>query len=71
MKPTVGRVVHFYEFGQGPFAALITVVYTERCCTLAVFKPHQTSVYIGSSVLMKDPTDTNSTMYWEWPPRAE
>lgn len=68
MKPTVGRIVHFYEQGQGPFAAIITVVHSETCCTLSVFKPQQTQVYVGSSVQHESVAD-KSWVYWAWPPR--
>lgn len=66
MKPTVGRIVHFYEDGQGPFPAIVTVVINDTCCMLSVFKPGQTSVYLASSCLFND---SNASQYWVWPPR--
>lgn len=69
MKPTVGRAVHFYEDGQGPFAATITAVFSETCCTLAVLKPGQTSVYVASSCLRNDAVVEGQR--WTWPPRVE
>lgn len=68
MKPTVGRVVHFYEDGQGPFSATIAAVHSDTCCTLSVFKPHQTSVYVASSCVIKEAA-AGMTSYWVWPPR--
>lgn len=68
MKPTVGRVVHFYEDDQGPFAALVTGVYANGSCMLAVFKPAHTSIY-AIACYEKGATGSEHC-YWTWPPRA-
>lgn len=42
MKPTVGRVVYFYDVVGGsiqPNAALITAVWNDDCVNLVVFHP--------------------------------
>lgn len=63
MKPTVGQSVHFYEDEQGPFAAVVTAVYSDICVTLAVFKPHHTSLYVGFSVMHKSAA-SGSRQHW-------
>lgn len=73
-KPTIGRIVHYYEKGldpngDGPYAAIVSAVHSENCVTLAVLVPCRTSVYAASSVSHKD-VNPNMSQWWEWPPRA-
>lgn len=38
IKPTVGRIVHFFrEYGVEPMAAIIANVWSDTCVNLAVF----------------------------------
>ncbi len=67
MKPTVGRIVHYYEDGQGPFAATVTAVHDNTYCTLAILKPRQTSVYAANCAMQN--VALSGADYWEWPPR--
>lgn len=72
-KPTVGRVVHYYDpkcapvVVNGPFAALITSVHSDTCISLAVFPPHVGYAYVASSSMRKDVAG-DALVYWEWPP---
>lgn len=67
MKPTVGRIVHYFGGGLGPFAAIVTKVCEDQCVTLTVFfpdnGPRETGVVPFAGTL-KDPKE-----YWNWPPR--
>jgi len=79
MKPTVGRIVHYYTtseglhyngVGEGPYAALITQVFGEAddsYANLRVFPPFAESFDSGS-VRHKD-FDGDTGRYWVWPPR--
>lgn len=79
MKPTVGRIVHFYTqnpgaqtnyVGEGPYAAIITQVFSDRddaYVNLKVFRPYGENVDEGS-VRHKD-FATNESRHWVWPPR--
>ena len=78
-KPTVGRVVHYYDSiaapektqgMTGPFAATVAAVHADTCCTLAVLLPWQHEVFVASSCLRKDAAGDNPKVYWEWPPRV-
>jgi len=79
-KPTVGRIVHYYEapagstpdFGgafEGPFAAIVAASHSDTCATLAVLKPWKEGVHVASSSQRKDVAG-GMLSYWEWPPRS-
>ncbi len=74
VKPTVGRIVHFYEAPdhpgeRGPYAAIVTGVEEDSgLVSLHVFKP-------GTDVLRFHVTTPADDEYaalgecWVWPPR--
>ncbi len=80
MKPTVGRIVHYYTdngashngVGCGPYAAIITQVFGEGVDAYANLKvlPPFAESFDSGSVRHKD-FDGDSGRYWEWPPRDE
>lgn len=79
MKPTVGRIVHFYTTvpdlqsngaGEGPYAAIITQVFAngeDAYANLKVFRPFGSDLDVGS-VRHKD-FDGDTGRCWVWPPR--
>lgn len=74
MKPTVGRIVHYYELAYGavpygPFAAIVTAVPEDAdFITLSVMKPGEESMIWAANVREKTSPES-VTDYWEWPPR--
>lgn len=74
MKPTVGRIVHFYtdlvdnQNKPGPYAATIAAVHSDTCVTLSVLMPWRHDVFVASSAQRKDVAGGQGS-YWEWPPR--
>jgi hypothetical protein len=79
MKPTVGRIVHFYTdreipfsngVGKGPYAAIITQVFGDdeaAYCNLMVFAP--LSVPFAETSVRNAEFETAPSRYWVWPPR--
>lgn len=72
MKPTVGRIVHVYTddqarwsngVGRGPYAGIITQVYTDDCVNVFVLPPFATPWETASC--LRD----IGTHRWAWPPR--
>lgn len=73
-KPTVGRIVHFYNLslddaannsiGKGPYAAVVTQTFPGPYVNLKVL-PYGASWDEGSVSEKAE----GSTRYWEWPPR--
>jgi len=74
VKPTVGRIVHFYGknvapvVGEGPFAAVVTLVRDDMRVDLGVFAPYASNVLIATDVPFKE-APTSGGDYWTWPPR--
>ena len=82
MKPSIGRIVHFYSkqrglnggingAGEGPYPALVTQIFKSgeviSFINLKVFPPFQPPFDEGSV-----PEKTASPdRFWEWPPRDE
>lgn len=71
-KPSVGRIVHYWEPGRdAPLAAIITRVWNDTCVNLEVFGSVQelgpAEKFPTSVVLSSEP---HSGRTWEWPPRA-
>ncbi len=77
MKPTVGRIVHFYtsdpakQFngqGEGPYPAIITQCWTGTMVNLKVL--HWGGSFDEGSVSHQDDTQKGDhNRYWVWPPR--
>lgn len=79
IKPTVGRVVHFYpgeskyEFGycfvkDRPHAALVTAVHSDRLVNLTAFDANGKSYGFTSVQLVQDGDQVPGGMYCEWMP---
>jgi len=81
IKPTVGRVVHFFTSdptknfnngGNGPYAAIVTQFFpTGEFANLKVFPPFALPYDVGS-VHEGDlnPDVPNDSNYWTWPPKV-
>ena len=80
MKPTVGRMVHFYSgdiadqsnvAGAGPYPAVITRVWSDTCVNLTVFPDNGVGLLHFTSVANHMPEDRANMIgrAWEWPPR--
>lgn len=83
MKPTVGRIVHFYTkntsrhfngAGEGPYAAMIVQAHGDRCASLRVFPPFAEEYTAGSVMLADESSGPGfaeaSYERFEWPPRV-
>lgn len=70
-QPSVGRVVHYFESNEGPFAAIVTKVDdasdNDQRVSLNVFHPISTYNVLKHSVPYNKPT---ANAYWCWPPRV-
>lgn len=85
MKPSVGRIVHFHTtsppktdngVGKGPYAALITQVFTDgdgnpTYCNLRVFTPTDGEKDCLSVPQRDSKFDVTGTYFWDWPPRVD
>ena len=82
MKPTIGSIVHFYNYalpahannhiGFGPYAAIITQVFNEHYVNLKVL-PYG-DAWDEGSVLEHDHgarAETAPHRYWVWPPQDQ
>lgn len=77
MKPTIGRIVHFYDHSRprdasgrpGPFAAIITAVKPLEFIDVTVFPPGYPPVSVPNVKIRAD--DETLLTYCEWPPRVE
>lgn len=82
MKPTVGRIVHFYNpggpsyngQGAGPYAAIVTQTFpdadgTVRYANLKLFLPFSAIIDHGSVPEKDTQFHHPGGCYWEWPPR--
>lgn len=80
MKPSVGRIVHFYSkqrgsqggingVGEGPYPAIVTQIFKSgeeiRFVNLKVFPPFAVPFDEGSVSEQEECPDR----YWAWPPR--
>jgi len=75
MKPTVGRIVHFYTDNKarhsngvdaGPYPAIITRVWSEKSVNLKVLPDCGAPFDATSTELKQEGRQT----YWEWPPHV-
>lgn len=82
MKPTVGRIVHYYGaglFGSGPYAATVVFVHSDGSVNLNVMHSHNSSFGDRTSTIFErvhqgqEPSGggTFATNTWYWPPRTE
>lgn len=72
IPPTVGRVVHFYEWRghaeghNGPLAALVAAVHDDRCITVMVVTRSGLPVPMPSVRLLQDDDKPPETSYCAW-----
>lgn len=78
-KPTVGRIVHFYDHNTekpGPLAAMVAFVYDDQftenenlvnIVNLSVLN-HTGSHWYSEKLV--PPKTEGAKRYWEWPPRV-
>jgi hypothetical protein len=83
MKPSIGRIVHYrertFDFAtqkfkdgvEGPFAAIITKVYSDTCVSLQVFREATTQVECRTSVMFDESEMPSGSQTWMWPARVE
>lgn len=78
MKPTVGRVVHYYQDGLningivgGPYLAHVTQVWGDGTgyINLLVQPPVMDSFHAGSIAEAGKPLAEGHNRRWSWPPR--
>ena len=80
MKPTVGRIVHFYPrhpgegvfaAEEGPFGAMITAVESENRISLRAFPPSDGRLSIHRGVVLVEPGQPRPSNedFAEWPAR--
>jgi hypothetical protein len=74
MKPSIGRIVHYYpthgdsaaaKIGT-PIAAVIVNVWSDECVNLRLITDGDDMPFITSVCLDEDHTE----MSWDWPPRT-
>ena len=65
MKPTIGRIVHYYN-GPKPRAAIVINVHNDTWVDLSVFDRSG-----GVSLCTDVEEGPNSGRYWVWPPKEE
>jgi hypothetical protein len=69
-KPTVGRIVHYFEFaGADPLPAIVVRVWGDDCINLRVFTDNDASPLHMTSVTRRNETDPG--WGWDWPLRVE
>lgn len=75
MKPSIGRIVHYYESPTAqPLAAIITAVWSHSCVNLAIFNAsgQPQSQPPTSITLVADGAERSSSgRCCTWPPRVE
>lgn len=68
-KPSVGRIVHFFEdVGSEPQAAIITEVFSDDCVNLTIFPSVQPPIVDKTSISKK--TEFQKSYCWDWPARV-
>lgn len=66
-RPTVGRIVHYYnQHGEGPFAALIVQVYSADLTRLIYWDTLGAQHLVAEATNPGDPNHPISC--WVWPP---
>lgn len=70
IKPTVGRVVWFYDEPDQdqPKAAIVAHVWSDTCVNLAVFDANGVSSSVTSVPLIQDDNPKPGSFYCEWMP---
>lgn len=78
MKPTIGRIVHYYPHSQDtgsfpytpgePVAAIITQVHSDECVNLRLFVDGQAQGETWITSVVYD--EGQGEFSWSWPPRV-
>jgi hypothetical protein len=70
IKPTVGRVVWYYDsnIGAGPFAAIVAHVWSDTCVNLAVFNANGVALSRTSVYLVQEGAEKPGDVYAERKP---
>lgn len=70
MKPSIGRIVHFYlGNSKEPLPAIITRVWTDTTVNLVVFGIHHAPSAEYTSIVYSEQPEEN-TLSWCWPPKV-
>lgn len=67
MKPSIGRIVHYYDSAGTCLAATITAVLEEKSglCWLNVAPPGGAHYEVQAAM-----ADAPTAVHWTWPPRV-
>jgi hypothetical protein len=71
-KLSVGRIVHYFpdDDSSNPLAAIVTRVFGETSCSLAVFDDARGRITGGVPVTVNQRDASNRTRVWDWPARV-
>ncbi len=73
MKPTIGRIVHFYldrsDEHDDPISSIITKVHNDTCVNLRLFYDDDEHAHT-EHVTSVTPRYKGEGWGWEWPPRV-
>ena len=64
MKPTIGRIVHFYGDEDEPIAAVVVRVWDEECVNLRLLEDGPDTPWMTSVPYHEDKREFS----WSWPP---
>lgn len=71
MKPSIGRIVHFWDArAKEPLPAMIGKVHSDTCVSLTVFDPFRPEGFFNATSVGSKETMAGGR-YWVWPPRVE
>lgn len=68
IKPTIGRIVHVYRGGVGPYAAIVTQVWNDREINVALFAHEATVGTLTGVQLVQDGDIPSGTTFAVWMP---
>ena len=69
MKPSIGRIVHYWDGDLAePSPAIITKVWSDECINLKVFRDGVDSSECVTSVPLLH--EAKLSMFWSWPERV-
>lgn len=68
-KPTVGRIVHFWDTLDEPWAAIVVRVVSGMDVELVVYWPSNTIVNGFKYDAIHSYSETPKPGHWSWPPR--
>lgn len=71
MKPSIGRIVHFYQINEPVVPAIITQVWDDEHVNLRVFQDNAYTPELHISVALAESGGGAMQKWWCWPPRVE